>query len=510
MENSVREFVEKLTLARKNVIFDIIGMIQDQSYLKEVLLFAKLTEKNYSAAGERSDSNWHQYHRYVSANEENLNYDFFLNAADRFYVIRQAIAIKSNISEEIKEILCEDKNLNVLTAVAARKDLSLKMIKSILKIVETDTLQRYGQRHDIINNLILNYPNVLNTKIISKYPCLENTYLPKRTKIVFDKQRKMPYEEPKDLESTYSIMRKMIEKDVSKLSKKDVEEIYFDYVKPILNNQTYDKETQEIFSLFLEYFPKSLISKKIIEDLTDSVINGNIGYGYEDKCNFIIGTFKMLVQNKIKFDYEKFIDKLINILSSVQFHRFNSTVGDGKYEFMQYNSYIPYKFADICSIPNIDIEVVEFILNTFKKYESTQYNKFGAFELEHIYMAIIDNKTINISTLNANIVRNIYNFHNIKYDMDAIETMTHKGFDTPSLVYNRKIVEREDTPLSVLKKFMRSNDPFIHLNLLNNPSSDKEIIQYIYNKTKFTYVKNKAEELLSEALDESPKYKLTK
>ena len=505
MENNVREFVEILARVNKNVIFDIIERIQDQNYLKEVLLFAKLTEKNYSAAGERSDNgNWCRFHYYIPFNSNNLT------AADRFYVIRYAIAIKNNISEEIKEILCEDKNLNVLNALATRKDLSLNMIKSILKILETDSLKFYGQRRDIINNLILNYPNVFSTEIISKYSCLENTYLFEKTKAVFDKQRKLPYEEPKDLKSIYSIMRKMIEKDVSKLSKKYVEEIYFDYVKPILNNQTYDETTQPIFSLFIEYYPYRLISKKIIEDLTNSVINGDIGYDYKSKCDFIIWTFKMLVQNKIKFDYEKFMDKFINILSSIQPRQLNSAFGDGKYEFIQYLNSIANKFADICSIPNIDIEVIEFILNTFKKYESTQYNEYNTFELEHIYMAIIDNKTIDISQLNSSIVTSIYNLYNIKHYKDAISEMVHNGFDNPGLIYNRKIVEREDTPLSVLKKFMKSNDPFIHLNILKNPNSDKEIIQYIYNHTEFMYVKNKAAELLNITLEEVRKYKLIK
>ncbi len=499
MENSnVRGFVEKLALVRKNVIFDIIDMIQDQNYLQEVLLLAKLTEKNYSAEGERSDNgNWREYHRYIPANVENDTPTYFLTAADRYYVIRQAIAIKSNLSEEIKEILCEDKNLNVLTVVATRKDLSLKMIKSILKIVETNTLPRYGQRQDIINNLILNYPKVFNSKIISEYPCLENTYLPQKTKVVFDKQRKIPYEEPKDLKSTYSIMRRMIEKDVSKLSKKEVEEIYFAYVKPILNNQTYDKETQAIFSLFIEYYPNRLISKKVIEDLTDSVINSNIGYDYEDKRNFIIETFKTLVQNKIKFDYEKLINKFINIFTSVQLRR-NDPVYEAESEYIWFCGDIPIKFADICSIPNIDVEVIESIVTKFKEYESTKYNKYRAFELNPIYMAILDNKTIDFSSLHVNIVNNIYNYYNIKENEDAINKMIHKGFDDPSLVYNRKIVERVDTPLSILKKFMKSNDPFIHLNLLNNPNSDKDIIQYIYNNTNFMYIKNKATELLNQ------------
>ena len=106
------------------MICNTVEMIEGQDYLKELLFYSKLTEKYYYP------DNYDVYYFSAEKNFKAENASKF--PTDKYYFFRQAIALKKEVSPEILEILCEDKNPYVLLTIATRNDLTKELYKKIL------------------------------------------------------------------------------------------------------------------------------------------------------------------------------------------------------------------------------------------------------------------------------------------------------------------------------------------------------------------------------------------
>ena len=452
------------------MICNTIEMIEDQDYLKELLFYSKLTEKYYYP------DNYDVYYFSAEKNFKDKNANKF--PTDKYYFFRQAIALKKEVSLEILEILCEDKNPYVLLTVATRNDLTSELYKKILTSAQRrgSNFPTRGETGQFAKTIALKLPKDFDDlsllEIYKKIVWFTNEL---SGAVNFDKKLNIEFDES-NKKSWYTTMRKIIEKDVKDLSKKDVESLYFDYVKYNISFDGEYREREEVFKFFLENIPKKLISSKIVVDLEEELLNPekildprNAADEYT-LYNYLV----LFVKYNLKVNYKKVLSALPSMVKRAH---------DGL-KATSYRNGIPNLYANLCSIKNVDLNLIKEIANNYG-YES-------------VYLAIVKNETINISKLNSQLVDNIYQSFkgNLVIDYNKPTDVHMSKGDYSYLEYNRALVAREDTPLAILKERMITTDPFSHLNLLKNPNSDSEIIQYIYDNTQFEYVKNKALRIL--------------
>ena len=196
----------------------------------------------------------------------------------------------------------------------------------------------------------------------------------------------------------------------------------------------------------------------------------DVQYSYTSKF------FKKAIKYNLNINYEELLYYAFYVIANEEVIYENGKIKPRKIP-LKLNVYEDYidrgvfwrTLSNLLSTPNINLNVVKILFEQIKNNHENLYNM--------MICNIIDNKTIDFTKLDSNISSKIYSYSSD----DSI----------------RKLAQRIDIPIEILKKLMKFNDPIKDINLLNNPKSDKEIIEYIYNFTEYDYIKNKAQELLS-------------
>lgn len=523
MEYNVEKFADILdkgfiSKEMYETIFDIINSIDNQDFLKELLLYAKLTEINYDIL--EGNLNSKQYY-YVTAdlNKKDRDSSKGILSPDKYYIIRQAIALNENISKEIIDILSNDKNLYVLESLVSRKDLTVKNYKTIIKTVIVSNQEfldninvsvTYGKGliiNKILKKIIFNKSDeeikqILGNNINALKDINDTINLNAQAK--FD--RKINYDrkiESNEKQQEYDLRKKIIEKDINSLTKEDVEKIYFDYVKPNINFELIEAyHYLDILELFLSYYPKKLISNNIEADLNTLIINlKDKNWDILKFCKIIYKFLYQFLKYNIKINYKEVLEKYFKVLSKNDEMSFTAEKAmnvnyQHEFDFTVYVNNTSNLLSNLCSIKNVDKDFIEVILKLFSDKDYIKYSDMfrTPFNSKVLY-AILDNETIKMNELDSNLLNYIYGVTSSVTFKDVLKEMRVYGANINLL--DRKIAERLDTPTEVLKLKMKTNDPFLHLKLLENPNSDKEIYEYIYNNADEEYIKNKAMYLLN-------------